>query len=296
MDPLRVTASIIAIVQLTSVIIVCLNDVKGASKDRALCAIEILNVSSLLVTLMYRLDEASSNDGWYMEVQALAAANGPINQYRSALEQLQSKLTSTASSGLKKVSSALTWKFSKGEVTNILTRIERLKSLTQIALEMDHFKLSQALKKDTTVITSTVRSLQEMQDSRQYRVITDWLSSTEFPAQQSDFISRRQEGTGLWFKKAFQGDNVGVAYIYCNYKRRETQTATDLLAAILKQLVQERPLYGEPVATLHKQHADRRTGPSLDEIRTALNSVLNSYSKAYIIIDALDECTDSDGT
>ncbi|KFZ19348.1 hypothetical protein V502_03701, partial [Pseudogymnoascus sp. VKM F-4520 (FW-2644)] len=333
-DPLSVTASIIAIVQLTSVIIGCLNDVKDASKDRARCAIEVSNVSSLLVALIYRLDEASSNDGWYTEVQSLAAANGPIDQYRSALEQLQSKLTSNASSGLKKIGGALTWKYSKEEVTNILTRIERLKSLTQIALEVDHFKLSQALKNDTTVITSTVRSLLGSQDSQQYRVITDWLSSTDFPAQQSDFIGRREEGTGQWFVesleftnwlqetkqnlfcpgipgagktmiaaiavdhiwKAFQGDNVGVAYVYCNYKRQGTQTATDLLAAILKQLVQERPLYGEPVATLHKQHADRRTGPSLDEIRTALNSVLNSYSKAYIIIDALDECTDSDGT
>ncbi|OBT56261.1 hypothetical protein VE04_05107, partial [Pseudogymnoascus sp. 24MN13] len=178
------------------------------------------------------------------------------------------------------------------------------------------------------------KSQQESQDNQQYRLITDWLSSTDFPAQQSDFINRRQKETGLWFVaspeftnwlqgtkqnlfcpgipgagktmiaaiavdhiwKAFQGDNVGVAYVYCNYKRRETQTAIDLLAAILQQLVQERPLYGEPVATLHKRHADRRTRPSLDEIRTALNSVLLNYSKAYIIIDALDECTDSDGT
>lgn len=98
----------------------------------------------------------------------------------------------------------------------------------------------------------------------------------------------------LW--KDFEGKNVGIAYIYCNYKRQETQTTIDLLGAVLKQLVQERPLYGEPVTVLHNRHADRRTRPSLDEICTALNSVLKSYSKAYIIIDALDECTDSDGT
>ena len=138
MGPLSVTASVIAIVQLTSVIIGCLNEVRDASRDRARCAIEISNVSNLLVTLIYRLDEASSNGAWHTELQALAAANGPIDQYRSALEQLQSKLTSTASSGLKKIGSALTWKFSKEEVTNILVRIERLKSLTQIALQMDH--------------------------------------------------------------------------------------------------------------------------------------------------------------
>ncbi|KFY74396.1 hypothetical protein V499_05573 [Pseudogymnoascus sp. VKM F-103] len=333
MDPLSITASIIAVVQLTSVIIGCLNDLKDTSKDRAQCAIEISNVSDLLVTLMYRLDEVSSNDGWYGEVLALAAANGPIDQYRSALEQLKSKFTSSASSRTN-IGGVLSWKFSKEEVANILMRIERLKSLTQIALEMDHFKLSQALKIDTTVITNTVRSLQESQVSEQYRVITDWLSSTDFPAQQSDFIGRRQEGTGQWFVvspeftnwlqgtkedlfcpgipgagktmiaaiavdhiwKAFQGDNVGVAYVYCNYKRRETQTTTDLLAAILKQLVQERPLYGKPVTALHMLHTGRRTRPSLDEICTALDSVLSNYSKAYIVIDALDECSDSDGT
>ncbi|OBT62890.1 hypothetical protein VE03_07604 [Pseudogymnoascus sp. 23342-1-I1] len=330
MDPLSVTASIIAIVQLTSVIIGCLNDLKGTSNDRARCALEISNVSNLLVKLMYRLDEVSSNDGWYAEVQALAAANGPIDQYRSALEQLKSKFTSTASSGLK-ISNALSWKFNKEEVANILMRIERLKSLTQIALEMDHFTLSREIKATTTAITSTVNLIQESQDSEQYRVTMDWLSSTNFPAQQSDIISKRQEGTGKWFLespeftnflqgakqtlfcpgipgagktmvsaiavdhiwKAFQGDNVGVAYIYNNYNRREEQTTTKLLSAILKQLVQERPLYGKPVTILHKQHADRVTPLSHDEIRTVLESVVKSYSKVYIIIDALDEYTDS---
>jgi hypothetical protein len=138
MDPLSATASIIAIIQLSSVIIGYLSDVKDASKDRERCAIEVSNVSNLLVSLRFRLDGASSNDGWYTEVQALAVADGPIDQYRSALEQLQSKLTSTATSALKKIGSALTWTFSKEEVINILARIERLKSLTQIALEMDH--------------------------------------------------------------------------------------------------------------------------------------------------------------
>jgi len=41
-------------------------------------------------------------------------------------------------SGLQKAVGALVWKFSKDEVDDILSRIERLKSLTQIALEMDH--------------------------------------------------------------------------------------------------------------------------------------------------------------
>jgi hypothetical protein len=137
MDPLSVTASIISIVQLTGVIIGYLNDAKDASTDRKQCALEISNVSNLLVQLMYRLDEGSSNDGWYARVRSLATSNGPIDQYRSALEQIQSKFTSSVSSRTK-IGSALSWKFSKEEVANILVRVERLKSLTQIALQMDH--------------------------------------------------------------------------------------------------------------------------------------------------------------
>jgi hypothetical protein len=137
MDPLSVTASIIAIVELSGAICGFLYSLKGTSKDIAQCRLEISNVSNMLEKLSDRLDEASSGDAWFVQVQTLAAANGPIEQYRSALEKLQAKLASSASSRTK-IGSALSWKFSKEEVADILTRIERLKSLTQIALGMDH--------------------------------------------------------------------------------------------------------------------------------------------------------------
>lgn len=139
MDPLSLTASIIAILQLTSTVINYLNDVKNASKDLARCATEASNVYWLLTNLKYRLEEAKSeNASWHIAVRLLNVTNGPLDQYRSALEQLQSKVTRASASGLQKAGRALVWKFSKHEVDDILSRIERLKSLTQIALEMDH--------------------------------------------------------------------------------------------------------------------------------------------------------------
>jgi hypothetical protein len=140
MDPLSLTASIIAILQLTSTVINYLNDVKNASKDQARCATEASNVYCLLTNLKYRLEEEakSENASWHTAVRLLNVANGPLDQYRCALEQLQSKVTKASASGLQKAVRALVWKFSKDEVDDILSRIERLKSLTQIALEMDH--------------------------------------------------------------------------------------------------------------------------------------------------------------
>ena len=136
MDGLSVAASIIAVLQLTGTVISYLNDIKNAPKDRAKCAVEASNVFSLLTNLQYRLEESQPNEAWYTAVRRLAVANGPLDQYKAALEQLASKVA--PAHGLDKVGQAMTWKFSKPEIESILSRIERLKSLTQIALEMDH--------------------------------------------------------------------------------------------------------------------------------------------------------------
>ena len=85
-------------------------------------------------------------------------------------------------------------------------------------------------------------------------------------------------------------------HVYCNYKAEEEQDASRLLAAMVKQLVQARPSAAEPVERLHKQHADRGTKPSLDEIFGVLREVVAKYTTVYILVDALDECRDRDGT
>jgi hypothetical protein len=82
----------------------------------------------------------------------------------------------------------------------------------------------------------------------------------------------------------------GVAYVYCNYKAREEQDVSSLLAAILKQLVQGRLATVDHIERLHQKHADRGTKPSLDEIYGALRDVLAPYQCVFIVVDALDEC------
>jgi len=96
--------------------------------------------------------------------------------------------------------------------------------------------------------------------------------------------------------KTVRSNAIGVSYIYCNYKAQAHQNTTTLLAAILKQLVRNRPSIADPVTCLYDLHATDNTRPSLDEIFSALQSVLTIYSTVYVVIDALDECPDKDGT
>ena len=94
----------------------------------------------------------------------------------------------------------------------------------------------------------------------------------------------------------FQNDTgIGIAYLYCNFRLQQKQKPEDLLASLLKQLVQGRPSVPENVKSLYERHKDKRTRPSLEEISIALHAVVADYSKAFIIIDALDECQVSDG-
>ncbi|KAF2452249.1 hypothetical protein BDY21DRAFT_259478, partial [Lineolata rhizophorae] len=343
MDPLSATACIITILQLSSKVFGYLNNVKDASKERAKCAVEVSNLQTLLLKLRFHLEEGSADTPWYTAISDLAIENGPLNQFKQALETLRNNMTDGRR--LKKTGEALVWKFKKEEIASILDRIERLKTLVEIALQMDHLatslmhrsKLSQAIKDDTNFVRTHVPVLQygvdkirQEQDSTSHRRLLEWISPADYPAQQSDIINRRQQGTGQWFLdapevatwlreakgtlfcpgipgagktmvaaiavdqllKSVQNSSVGVAYVYCNYKAQEEQDASSLLAAILKQLVQAQPSTSEPVQRLHKKHSTQGTKPSLDEVFGALRHVLTHYSAVHIVIDALDECRD----
>lgn len=172
-----------------------------------------------------------------------------------------------------------------------------------------------------------------VQQEQLRKTILDWLSLTDFPTRLSDFIGRKEEGTGSWFFEATQFENWiqgpnqtlfcpgmpgagktmiaamaidhlskqsesnGGAYIFCNYQpRAEQQNVVVLLAAILRQLVQAKPSIPESILRLHEHHSKRDTRPSLEEISTTLKSIVRDYSRVYLVVDALDECPAEDGT
>ena len=136
MDPLSVTASINAVLQLSAKVLSDLNDVNDASEDRAQYAIEASNVHSLLLNLRFRLEEGDASQPWYIAVRALAVENRPLDQFKQALETLQAKITDGGR--LKKAGEALMWRFKKEDIASIIARMERLKTLIEIALQMDH--------------------------------------------------------------------------------------------------------------------------------------------------------------
>ncbi|EPS39694.1 hypothetical protein H072_6511 [Dactylellina haptotyla CBS 200.50] len=158
--------------------------------------------------------------------------------------------------------------------------------------------------------------------------VLDWLGG-DYGAQQSDYLQQRQPGSGQWllnsseFQKWLRGhgetlfcsgipgagktiatsivvdtvhqliqesENIGLAYIYCNYKRQREQEMEVLLGSVLRQLTQWLPKIPKDVEMLYQKHKRSGTRPLLAEVAGCLVSVGKLYSKVMIIIDALDEC------
>lgn len=135
MDGVSAAASIFAILQATAEVIAYLKDVKDAPKDCKRCQAEASSLHNLLNSLLFHINKEANDQAWFTNVRALTVENGPLDQYKQALEQLVSKVEMDGRA--QRMKKRLTWKFTKGEVDGILKRIERVKSLVVIALGTD---------------------------------------------------------------------------------------------------------------------------------------------------------------
>lgn len=136
MDPLSISASIGAVLQLTGTVVKYLNTVKGAPKDRQRILLELCNVNGSLCILKEQASQAQQGDAWSPTLLSLNQLNGPIEQFKTALERLESKLA--PAKGWRKFSEAIVWPFQKEEIKDILNVIERQKTFFNLALQNDH--------------------------------------------------------------------------------------------------------------------------------------------------------------
>ncbi|RYP20247.1 hypothetical protein DL765_002921 [Monosporascus sp. GIB2] len=181
---------------------------------------------------------------------------------------------------------------------------------------------------------ANVETVMSKLDTKEDLEILNWLTPIDYGPQHSDFLRRRQPGTGQWLldsaeyqtwikmnkqtlfcpgipgagktiltsivvddlSKRFQSDqNIGFAYIYCTFQRRDEQNVDSLLASLLKQLAQRQPILPSSLKHLYNRHKMERTRPLLEATSRVLQSVASMYSRVFVVVDALDECQTSDG-
>ena len=379
MDPLSLTASIIAIIQLSSEVVGSIGAATGATKERRRLREEVLACDTLLQELKDEADDSEEGAAWSKTIKALEGPDAPLGRLSIALKLVRAKLEPQKG---RKIRTSLRWPFEGKEVEKIIGAIEREKALLNLALNNDHRRLTQDLKRvakeNTRQLLELANAVEEtskankeqfvevrkdlatseklqtrlsdgidhlsksdddQKEEKEKEDILNWLTSIDYSSQQSDFINRRTPGTGHWLLDSAEfrewvdtdskilfcpgipgagktiltsivveelyerfrsrdvedGTSIGIAYMYCNFLRRNDQTAYGILASLLKQLCQETASLPEVVRGFYEKYRDRRIRPSINAVSTTLQAVVRGFSRVFIILDALDECQTSDG-
>ncbi|KAN0073087.1 hypothetical protein V8E54_009201 [Elaphomyces granulatus] len=190
-------------------------------------------------------------------------------------------------------------------------------------------KAIKEVSKKVDKIGEGVGLLYSAQEAEYRRKLLGWLSPIDYAELQSDTLRNREAGTGEWFLKStpfiewlegkkktlfcpgipgtgktmiasivvnhlkacFPDDETGHAFLYCIYKRQENQGVDNLLASLLGQLAVWQPMVPESICKLYDEHRrGKKPRLSRNEILEALGSITKTYSRTFVIIDALDEC------
>lgn len=190
---------------------------------------------------------------------------------------------------------------------------------------------SQTMIESLEKLDGRVGNLQLDTDHEKRRRLLDWLTPLDFSVQQSVFFGRRQKCTGHWLLQSvefntwmstlgksflcrgmpgagktimastiidhllatFCNDQIPVVYIYCDYTKQYEQTPDSLIASILKQLLQNQSRLSGHIWKTFDHQTNSGTRPSADEIYALLQSTLSEFSQVYIVVDAVDELSDS---
>lgn len=95
-------------------------------------------------------------------------------------------------------------------------------------------------------------------------------------------------------KTAYQGDpQVALAYFYFSFNDEQKQTAVGMMESIIKQICCCRPDTPLSIKALEDLKA-RGHRPDLKTLQESFAEILRGFSNVFVIIDALDECPDSD--
>jgi hypothetical protein len=85
--------------------------------------------------------------------------------------------------------------------------------------------------------------------------------------------------------------NIGLAYVYCDYRDQKEQTTKHILGSIIKQLLRQLSTIPEDITELWHKHQDGKT-LKFDAIADTLRTTSKLFNQTYICLDALDECQD----
>ncbi|TVY83735.1 Ankyrin repeat domain-containing protein [Lachnellula suecica] len=226
------------------------------------------------------------------------------------------------------------WKRLTWEPANVAELRARISSSIGLLTAFNSGITKSITKEDLEATKQAVERLTQHQDDAQRHDIEKWISSDKPSAKQNDIFRRRQEGTGEWllespeYRTWYKGEkqtlfcqgipgagktimssivindldstfpagqsDVGIAFLYCDYKTEKEQSPEFFMASLLSQLLRRQSSLPAFIRDLYQK--EKEDLPRPQDIKSALRIVVKTCSRVFIVVDALDECKEADST
>lgn len=139
-DPLSITASVIAVLQLAATATDYLRGIKNGEADRVKLRDELRSATYLLEMLRDRIEDAEdavamSGAGGPMSIKSLDGSDSPLILFQRILEDIIAQLN--PQNKLRQRSLPLTWPFTKKDIAEKIACLERLKSHFSLVMQND---------------------------------------------------------------------------------------------------------------------------------------------------------------
>ncbi|KAL8644546.1 MAG: hypothetical protein Q9226_007707, partial [Calogaya cf. arnoldii] len=268
---------------------------------------------------------------WLNCIRSLAVEHGPLDRLRAAMEELVRILKPKKGFKIvwivdRAKCEAILAKIERVKSTVALALQGDTFTLAR-AVKADTASISHnvsAIDQGVSSMTRDLANARVREDLKQRKEVLDWLSPLDFFKTQQDIFDRHEEGTGQWFLESHEfkdwlsgqsrvlycpgilgaGKTIlasvvihylrerheVVAGIFCNFKEKDTQSPENLLAGGCKQIVGHE-LPGK-LLTLYRRHSEKDTRPTWKEVVEIFEATVDKYVNAFLVVDALDECSD----
>jgi ankyrin repeat domain-containing protein 50 len=322
-------ATVIQLIQFSGLVLTCCYDYIDKAKRAPKEIQNVIDETNSIKNLLERLQGIASNpnDDRFVILKSLNRENGPFQACSSALAELDEKLKALTDAST--VRRHLQWPLEAKGIEKILGRLEKLKSEFYTALAGDTAILTDSIQDTVEEVRETV---QDMKAAEEKNRILMWLDGPDPSINHNSAKSKREPGTCEWlvaskdftswfntpatsqllWLHAFPGAgktilssaviehlcsqplsaDYAVIYYYFDFSNASRQTYLGFLRSLVRQICARTKTV--PKSAVELFDACKGVAPGSEQLLKLLKDLLKKPLRTFLIIDALDECPESE--
>ncbi|CAI4213228.1 unnamed protein product [Parascedosporium putredinis] len=321
------TASVTSVLKLTSKVVQDITSAQDAEKHSEAFLDELCACGTVLQQLKKRSDDVEAQ-AWRVTTEALEAPGAPLGRLHTLLHKQKE---------LEEISEVTQREKSLLQLALVIDSQRFVREIEKSAPECSQQLMTLLSRLQDGQDSIPERTEESEQPER--LLVFGYPTRQDYAARHNDALGRRQPSTGQWFLEhpkfspwlekpretlfcpgipgagktiltsiviedllnRFKGrKDIGLAYIYCDLRRRGEQTPCALSLNLMRQLtrgredlpagVNSRSCWRPNAATICNFHHCNWLMPPCEDVEPSLNNVITHlYSRTFIIIDAVDE-------